>query len=103
MIFVNLTPHQIHLNDGTVYQPSGQVARVEAHYGPFDSNGICRVRFGEVENLPGMAHDVRYIASAMVAAAVPHRPDVISPATGHPDAVRVDGQIVSVPGFVRPS
>ena len=29
------------------------------------------------------------------------RTDVVAPATGHPDCVRKDGFIVSVPGFVR--
>lgn len=34
-------------------------------------------------------------------AAAPQREDFVCPATGHPEAVRVNGQIVSVPGFVR--
>ena len=29
------------------------------------------------------------------------RTDVVAPATGHPDCIRKDGFIVSVPGFVR--
>lgn len=44
-----------------------------------------------------------YIVSALVLAAAKEkgRTDVVAPATGHPDCVRKDGFIVSVPGFVR--
>lgn len=43
-----------------------------------------------------------YIVSAMVLAAAKEkgRTDVVAPATGHPDCIRKDGFIVSVPGFV---
>jgi hypothetical protein len=34
-------------------------------------------------------------------AAAARRSDLVSPATGHPDCVRENGQIKSVPGFVR--
>jgi hypothetical protein len=41
--------------------------------------------------------------SAVVLAAVGQsRPDVVAPATGHPQCVRENGLIQSVPGFVRP-
>lgn len=44
-----------------------------------------------------------YIVSALVLAAAKEkgRTDVVAPATGHPDCVRENGFIVSVPGFVR--
>ena len=42
-----------------------------------------------------------YIVSALVASACHARKDAVSPATGHPDAVRKDGQVYFVPGFVR--
>ena len=29
------------------------------------------------------------------------REDVAAPATGHPDTIRQDGKIISVPGFVK--
>lgn len=100
MEFINLTPHAIKLNNGTVFSPSGKIARVESHYTPFDENGISHVEFGQVENLPEPQEGVIYIVSGMVAAAS-KRHDVVSPATGHPEAVRENGQIVSVPGFVN--
>lgn len=100
MEFINLTPHAIKLNNGTIFEPAGKIARVSSHYTPFDENGISRVEFGQVENLPEPQEGVIYIVSGMVAAAA-KRPDVVSPATGHPEAVRENGQIVSVPGFVN--
>lgn len=44
-----------------------------------------------------------YIVSALVLAAAKEkgRTDVVAPATGHPDCVRENRFIVSVPGFVR--
>lgn len=99
--FINCTPHAIVLNDGTTYPTSGIVARCQASFTEF-VDGVCRQRFGEVQNLPAPQPGVRYIVSAMVLAALSgRRPDVVAPATGHPDCVRVDGQIKSVPGFVQ--
>lgn len=98
MEFVNLTPHAISLNDGRIFPPSGEIARVSAGYSEF-VDGICRATFGQVTNLPAPRVGVTLIVSGMVAAAV-KRGDVVAPATGHPDARRDGGQIVSVPGFV---
>lgn len=102
MTFINLTPHNIALNDGTVIEklPDTAVARVGSSYTGFDEHGICRVVYGEVENLPEPQDGVVYIVSAMVLSQVKERKDVVAPATGHPDCVRKDGHIVSVPGFV---
>lgn len=47
--FTNLTPHDIHLNDGTIYPKTGQIARVKASYEPFDDDKITKQSFGEVE------------------------------------------------------
>jgi hypothetical protein len=101
MKFINLTPHEIRLNNGVVIPPSGTVARVSSSHTPFDENGVCQVQFGEITGLPSPQDGVIYVVSGMVAAAA-KRPDVVSPATGHPEAKRDErGQIVSVPGFVR--
>lgn len=101
MKFINLTPHAIVLNDGTIFEPAGTVARVSASFTGFDTDGVCRQVFGDVENLPEPQECTLYIVSAMVLAAS-GRADLIAPATGHPLAVRNEkGQIVSVPGFVR--
>ena len=99
--FVNLTPHGLTLNDGTILPASGQVARVSASFTEFDQNGICHQKFGDVENLPESKEDTIYVVSALVLATVKDREDVVAPATGHPDCVRNNGMIVSVPGFVR--
>lgn len=47
--FVNLTPHDIKLNDGTIYPATGKIARVE--FSNFCC-GISKVFYGEIENLP---------------------------------------------------
>ena len=47
--FVNLTPHDIKLNDGTIYPATGKIARVENTFSNFCC-GISKVFYGE--NLP---------------------------------------------------
>ena len=49
--FINLTPHDIKLNDGTTYPASGKIARVANSFTNFCC-GIAKVFYGEVENLP---------------------------------------------------
>ena len=100
MNYVNLTPHAIALNDGRVFEPSGTIARVSSTHTAFDGD-VCSVEFGEVTGLPESSEGTLYIVSALVASAA-KRHDVVSPATGHPEAKRNEkGQITSVPGFVR--
>jgi len=97
---LNLTPHSIVLNDGTVYETSGVVARVSSSFSEIE-NGECRQVFGEVENLPAPEAGTRLIVSAMVFAAT-NRKDVVAPATGHPECRRNEkGHIVSVPCFIK--
>jgi hypothetical protein len=98
---VNLTPHCIRINDGTEYPASGAVARVAAGYSDFDERGVCSAEFGQVSGVPEPSDGVLYVVSGMVSAAMPNRLDVVAPATGHPEAVRKDGQIYSVPGWVK--
>lgn len=104
--FINLTPHDIKLNDGTVYPATGKIARVANTFSNFCC-GISKVFYGEIENLPEPEDGVYYIVSAMVLAANNSKPrcrrrgDLVAPATGHPDCKRENGFIVSVPGFVR--
>ena len=97
--FINCTPHIIRLNDGTEYEPSGNVARVSSYHSDFEYNQICRVVYGEVEGLPEPQENTIYIVSLLVLNAC-DRTDIVAPATSHPDVVRVDGQVYSVPGFV---
>jgi hypothetical protein len=98
--FINLTPHTINLTNGAAYAASGQVARVSSTHTPFDADGVASIQWGEVTGLPAPQDGVIYIVSALVAQAA-KRSDVVSPATGHPACVRENGQIQSVPGFVR--
>jgi hypothetical protein len=100
--YINLTPHAISLNDGRSFAPSGTVARVSAGFTTIIDD-ISRQSFGEVTGLPAPEEGVRLIVSALVLSALAgSRPDVVAPATGHPDCVRNDkGHIVSVPCFVQ--
>ena len=104
--FINLTPHDIKLNDGTIYPATGKVARVANKFSNFCC-GISKVFYGEIENLPEPEDGIYCIVSAMVLAANNSQPkcrrrgDLVAPATGHPDCKRENGFIVSVPGFVR--
>ena len=99
MKIINLTPHILRLNDGTEYAPSGTVARVSTSYTPF-IDGVASVTFGELQGLPAPQEGALFVASALVCQAA-KRADVVSPATGHPDCKRENGQVVSVPGFIR--
>ena len=88
------------------YPATGKIARVANTFSNFCC-GISKVFYGEVENLPEPKRGTMYIVSAMVLSAENAKPksyrrkDLIAPATGHPDCIRKDGFIVSVPGFVR--
>lgn len=101
--FVNCTPHAIKLNDGRVFEPSGELARVSQETSYFSGWDIATQSFGEVTGLPAPQDGVVYIVSAMVLTALKGtRPDCVAPATGHPLCVRdAEKRIVSVPGFVR--
>ncbi len=102
MNFINLTPHDIVMNDGTIY-PSQGIARLADTYTPFDENKICDVTYGNINNLPSPKENTCYIVSSLVlnVAKALGRKDVVTPATGHPDSKRHNGNIVSVPGFIR--
>ena len=99
--FINFTPHTITLNDGRTYSSMG-VARVSNSFTSF-AGDVCDVTYGDITGLPDPVNDTYYIVSAMVlsAAKAAGRTDCVAPATGHPDCIRKDGFIVSVPGFVR--
>lgn len=127
MKFFNLTPHEIRLNNGSTFQPSGQVARVNATFEPHQAQHWCdcdycvngggegclsqppiiyEQKFGEIEGLPDPDPQAgtQYIVSAIVLAAAKAagRNDCLAPATGHQECVRNEnGHIVSVPGFVK--
>lgn len=103
---INLTPHAVSLADteGNVvktFPPCGQVARVTATaevVGELAGFPVSRSRFGDVVGVPAPREGVVYLVSALVAQAA-KRPDVVAPDTG-PTALRKDGQVVAVRGFV---
>lgn len=102
MKFINLTPHDIVMNDGTRFSSKG-VARVNDKFTEFDNDGICSVKHGDIENLPAPKKGVTFIVSAIVLTAAKEigRKDVVAPATGHHLCKRENGFITSVPGFVH--
>ena len=101
--FINCTPHDIILNDGTVFPKTGTVARVQASFSEV-VDGVCEQVFGTVQDLPDPINGTLFIVSAVVltAAKLQGRTDCVAPATGHPAVVRNEaGHIVSVPCFVK--
>lgn len=124
MKFINLTDHIVRLNDGTEYQPSGTVARVKTEY--LQSSITPLLFYSGVSSIDGLPTEVTvrgsdcpdcvhkrkdgytctmecvnmYIVSGIVKAACPERMDLVTPATGHPDCVRREGKVWSVPGFI---
>jgi len=80
-MFVNLTPHEIHLPIGIV-SPSGVVARcdeVSEQCGEVEGVPIISRRYGEVRGLPSNKMGVWLIVSHMCRVACPERRDLLSP------------------------
>ena len=103
--FVNLTPHAITVEGVGTIPASGQVARVETRRCCVGSinGGVLLVSqiSGDVQSLPEPREGVVYIVSAFVLSALAgKRRDVVAPDTGA-DAVRENGQIMAVRGFVQ--
>lgn len=107
MKIINCTPHEICLNDGQKFEPSGNIARVKTlfsrDFGVESAIGVetFNQEFSDVTGLPEEKPGTLLIVSAIVLSAS-DRADIVAPATGHPDTIRNEkGHIVSVPGFVR--
>ena len=103
MKIVNLTPHDIKLNDGTIFPASGQVARVKTSYAEIknvDGVPFTNTEFGEVQGLPEPQEGTMYIVSGLVKSVpvLSGRTDLCTPCTNHPATKRdINGQIISVP------
>lgn len=112
---INLTPHDVVLmrtpNSQQTFPVTGMVARLvekreqaeallEIHdtVSPIETTYIT---YGEIAGLPESVEDTYYIVSALVGpiAALMGRHDCLAPDTGR--AIRENGAIVGVPGFVR--
>jgi hypothetical protein len=97
--FINLTPHDINVDERTV-PTCGQVARCQEISYPVSTHAgvelINRI-YGEVLDLPKPEQGVIYIVSAMVRMALPYRNDLASPG----DLVRdKNGQITGCKNLV---
>lgn len=111
MKIVNATPHEVKVvaADGTtvIFAASGILPRVETKMSavtPLECEGkhfqVAHRTQGEVTGLPAADGETVYIVSAMVLSALKVvRQDVVAPDTG-PTAIRENGQIVAVRGFV---
>jgi hypothetical protein len=103
MNFVNCTPHALTVEGLGTIPVSGVVPRCATVRSEAHSVGgvrLVRQTVGQVTGLPESAPDTVYIVSGMVLGALNGtRSDVVAPDTGA-DAVRENGQIVAVRGFV---
>ena len=104
MKLINLTPHAITVNNGTVskvYEPSGMVARVNTESKVIGSVDGFEIVANTVtgDNLPAPVDGTYYIVSTMVLGLRPDRKDLLAPNTGQAKR-NEQGHIVSVPGFV---
>ena len=103
MEFVNCTPHALTVHGLGTIAPSGIVPRcatVRTEADAVDGVRVVKQTLGAVQGLPEPKADTVYIVSAMVLGALNGtRSDVVAPDTGA-DAIRENGQIVAVRGFV---
>lgn len=105
MNFVNLTPHDINVVGLGLIPASGMVARVTTVREEVCGLGVrlVRQRFGAVEGMPSREPNTIYVVSAMVLSALRESETdtacVVAPDTGA-DALRENGHIVAVRGFV---
>jgi hypothetical protein len=103
MQFINCTPHALTVEGIGTIEPSGTVPRcATVRSDPTLVDGVRYVgqEMGAVTGLPSYTDGIMLVVSGMVLAALNRtRADVVAPDTG-PDAIRKDGQIVSVRGFV---
>lgn len=103
-MFVNLTPHEIHVcdNNGNIVRTierSGEIARCAVssiEVGTHDGTPLMTTKFGEISGLPEPSENVLYIVSLLVRQALPERMDLVSPG----EIVRKpDGTIVGCKNF----
>ncbi len=104
MNFINLTPHALNVEGLGTIQASGIIARVSVTQLDVGTRGGVRLRTsvkGEVVGIPAPAEGTIYIVSGMVLDALggTRKGDVVAPDTGS-DAIRENGQIMAVRGFV---
>ena len=103
MNYINLTPHDINLNNGTKIPKDGKIAGLKEENG--DWEGLIRKdKLTDVENLPSPVENTIYIVSMPtllgLRAGGDNRQDVVCPITrGEGVQKNEKGWIISVPGF----
>ena len=99
-MLINLTPHQIHLPDGTLLKPFGYAVRcmeMTLPVGFIDGMPVIVRTYGEVSSLPPQREGIWLIVSHIVRASCPKRMDLLSPG----DLQRDDGaNIIGCRNFV---
>lgn len=101
---INLTPHKVTLvgpSGESTYMPEPVPARVEMTQTPVGTLAgwpVMKTTYGRVIGLPEPQEGVWYIVSTIVKDHAKERTDLIVPDSGN--AIRKDGQIVGVPGFI---
>ena len=108
---VNLTPHEVryYKEGGEVvrFAPSGVVPRCDEmgeHVWPYRQTKVLGgvltriVRYGSVDNLPDAVEGRYLIVSALIKAALPGRPDLISPIVLVRDEA---GRVIGCKAFAR--
>jgi hypothetical protein len=102
-MFVNLTPHDIHviMADGSIvtFERSGTIARCSVDTELVDRiEGIelSRATFGTVTDMPDIVQGTYYIVSMLVRNALSYRHDLVSPG----ELVRDEkGNVIGCKGF----
>ncbi len=103
-MFVNLTPHDVHVHraDGATFTipRSGSIARVASlpvEVATADGIPIRETRYGTVDGVPDPVPGVFFVASMLVVLAV-KRPDVVAPDDVGRDG---EGKIIGCRAFAR--
>ena len=102
-MFVNLTPHDIHvvMPDGSVriFERSGTIARCSVDtelVDRVDGIELSRAQFGTVDNVPDIVQGTYYIVSMLVRQALSYRHDIVSPGELVRDS---SGNVIGCKGF----
>ena len=99
-MIINLTKHPITTNNGTVYPPSGEVARAKRIYtvqGWFPDGTEIVSKKCVVTGLPAPKRGVYYLVSTETRLSAPRRIDLFSPGFPIKDE---NGEIISSINFV---
>jgi len=108
--FLNLTKHPIKLNDGTVFSPSGILARLDTDIAILKTIGNTKIFETEYKQpiftdedgkeVNVSKDDIIIVSGMMIKPLRKMGYDAVGPATAHPETKRNDkGFVESVPGL----